>query len=153
MNVEEYRKTIRRRMNLMATLCVAYGAIMIAKHALWEGSGAMEEFAWSGVVTGFAGGALTAMVLCFAILVPRYGKAMRDEQALRRLWNSEHDERLRAIRARAGAPMILYTSLTMVAIGLLIGPWNLTVAMTLLFAGTVQILISVVVKLVCMRTM
>lgn len=153
MNVEAYRKTIRRRMNVMAALCVAYSVIVIAKHALWEGSGAMEEFAWSGVATGFAGGALTAIVLCFAILVPRYGKAMRDEQALRRLWNREHDERLRAIRARAGAPMILCTSFAMVAIGLLIGPWNMTVAMTLLLAGTVQILVSAVTKLICMRTM
>lgn len=153
MNVEAYKRSIRRRMNVMATLCVAYGAILIAEHALWEGSGAMEEFAWSGVAAGFAGGALTAMVLCFALLMPRYRKALRDEQALRRLWNSEHDERLRAIRARAGAPMILCTSFAMVAVGLLIGPWNMTVAMTLLLAGAAQILVSAVTKLICMRTM
>ena len=153
MNAEAYRKIIRRRMNVMAALGVAYAAIMIAEHTLWDGSSAMEEFAWSGVVTGFAGGALSAMVLIFVILMPRYRKAMRDEQALRRLWNREHDERLRAIRARAGAPMVLYTSFAMVAIGLLMGPWNLTVAMTLLLAGAIQILVSAITKLICMRTM
>lgn len=153
MNVEAYRRTIRRRMRVMAVLGVVYSALMIAEHTLWDGGGAMAEFAWSGVAAGFAGGAFTAMVLCFVLLMPRYRKAVRDEQALRRLWNSEHDERLRAIRARAGAPMILCTSFAMVAIGLLIGPWNMIAAMTLLLAGAVQILVSAVTKLICMKIM
>lgn len=153
MNLEAYRKTIRRRMNVMAVLGVAYSVAMIVAHTLWTGSAAVDEFAWSGVASGFAGGALTAMVLCFALLTPRYGKALRDEQALRRLWNKEHDERLRAIRARAGAPIILYTSFAMIAVAMLIGPWNMIAAMTLLLAAAVQILISAAVKLICLRTM
>ena len=153
MNVETYRKTIRRRMNVMAALAVAYSIIMIAEHTLWAGGNAAEEFAWSGVVAGFAAGALTAMILYFVVLMPRYRKALHDEQALRRLWNREHDERNRAIKARVGAPMILYTSFGMVAVGLLIGPWNTIAAMTLLLAATVQILATAIAKLICTRTM
>ena len=137
----------------MAALAVAYSIVMIAEHTLWAGGGAAEEFAWSGVAAGFAGGAFTAMILCFVVLMPRYGKALRDEQALRRLWNREHDERSRAIRTRVGAPMILYTSFAMVAVGLLIGPWNTIAAMTLLLAATAQILITAIAKLICTRTM
>ena len=154
MNVEAYRKSIRRRVRVMAILGIAYVVVMIAAHTVWSGhADATENLVWGAVAEGFAGGAITAMVACFALIVPRYVKALNDEQALRRLWNKEHDERMRAIKARAGAPMLLYTSVAMIAVAMLIGPWNMMAAMTLMLAATAQILVCAVTKLICMRMM
>lgn len=154
MNMEAYRKVIRRRMIVMTVIGVAYVAAMLGMHTLSDNqSGAAGSFMWDAAVEGFVWGAVTAIVACFAFIRPRYVKALRDEQALRRLWNREHDERTQAIRAKAGAPMLLYTSVGMIAAGLLIVNWNMTVAMTLVLTAAVQILISAITKIICMHTM
>lgn len=154
MNVEAYRKAIRRRVIAMEVLGIAYAVAMIVMHLFLRGLvEATEDFTWSGIAEGFLWGAITAVVAVSVLILPRYMKALRDEQALRRLWNKEHDERMRAIKARAGAPMLLYTSAAMIAVAMLIGPWNMTAAMTLMLAATVQIVVCAVTKLVCMRRM
>lgn len=145
MNVEAYRRTIRRRVAVMTALAVAYAGAMLLMHTLWR------------LETGYAGdfllGAVTAVVVGVLVMLPRYTKALRDDQALRRLWNEEHDERRKAMKAKAGAPMLIYTSVGMIAVGLLIGPWSVTASMTLLLAATAQLVVCAAVKLVCMRTM
>lgn len=146
MNVEAYRRTIRRRMRVMSILGVAYGAAMIAVHTFW----ARESMTYAG---DFLVGIASGLIVCAALILPRYAKALRDEKALLRLWNQEHDERLRAIKARAGAPMILYTSAAMIAVGLLICPWSATACLTLIAAASAQLVASAAVKLICMRTM
>ena len=145
MNVEAYRKTIHRRITVMSALGVLYATAMIIMHLLGQGT---NEFA-----VDFLLGAVSALVVCFVVLIPRYRRALKDEQALRRLWNKEHDERMQTIKARAGVPMLLYTSLAMIAAALLIAPWNMTAAVTLLMAATAQLAVSVVVKFVCLRRM
>ena len=145
MNVEAYRKTIRRRVGIMVAVGLLYAAAMVAVHVL--------EPVKMSYADDFLIGILTGLVICFSVIVPRYRKALHDEQALRRLWNKEHDERMRAIKAKAGVPMVLYTSAAMIAAALLVASWNMTVAITLLVAATVQLVISVAVKLTCMRTM
>ena len=154
MNAEAYRKVIRRRVIVMSVIGVAYAVAALVTHTCWANRfDVVEEAAWSGVAEGFLSGAITAMVACFALIQPRYVRALRDEQALRRLWNREHDERMRAIKARAGAPMLLYTSAAMIAVALLIGPWNIMAAMTLLLAAAGQIVVCGVMKIICMHTM
>lgn len=145
MNVEAYRRTIRRRIIVMSALGTLYAAAMIIMHLLGRET---SEFA-----ADFLLGAVAALVTCFALLVPRYTRALRDEQALRRLWNREHDERMRAIKARAGVPMLLYTSLAMIAAALLVASWNMTAAVTLLIAATAQLVASIAVKYICLRRM
>lgn len=154
MNAKVYRKAIRRRIIIMTAISIAYVVIMLATHMLWgtRWSGT-EDQAWNGVAEGFASGAMTAVVACFVLMIPRYASALRDERALHRLWNREHDERTRAIKARAGMPMLIYTSLAMIAVAMLIGPWNTVAAMTLLFAATAQLIVGAVTKLICMRVM
>ena len=145
MNVEAYRRIIRRRMIVMQMVSLVYVAAMLVMHTLGHG----ELSVTGSFLTGFASGTVGLML----VLVPRYRKALRDEQALRRLWNKEHDERMSAIRARAGLPMLLYTSMAMIAAALLMAPWNITAASTLLLAASAQLAISAVTKLVCMRVM
>ena len=145
MNVEAYRRSIRRRMRRMAALGVGYAAATLAMHVLGPAD--------VGYAGDFLLGVLTALACGFALMMPRYRRALRDDQALRRLWNREHDERLQAIRARAGVPLVQYTSVAMIGAALLINPWNMTVAVTLLAVATTQLVVSTVVKLVCLRSM
>lgn len=145
MNVEAYRKVIRRRMIAMLAISAFYVAAMVAMHTVWR-----VEL---GLTASFLEGFASAIVVLTVVLAPRYRRALKDEQALRRMWNREHDERMSAIRARAGLPMLMYTSLAMVTAALLLSAWNVTVAATLLLAATAQLLIGVVTKLVCTRVM
>ena len=145
MNVEAYRKVIRRRMIAMLAISAFYVAAMVAMHTVWR-----VEL---GLTASFLEGFASAVVGLTVVLAPRYRRALKDEQALRRMWNREHDERMSAIRARAGLPMLMYTSLAMITAALLLSAWNVTVAATLLLAATAQLLIGVVTKLVCTRVM
>ena len=145
MNAEAYRKTIRRRVRVMTVLGVGYGVGMIVTHVMGQSA--------STYAGNFLLGAMAMLVTCFVLLMPRYTRALRDEQALRRLWNQEHDERLQAIKARAGVPMLLYTSLAMIGAGLFISPWSMTVCLTLLIAATTQLMVSLVTKFICKRIM
>ena len=145
MNVEAYRKVIRRRLIAIIVISAFYVAAMIAMHTLWK-----VEL---GLTASFLEGFASAIVVLTVVLVPRYRRALKDEQALRRLWNREHDERMSAIRARAGLPMLMYTSLAMITAALLLAPWNVTVSATLLLAATAQLLIGVATKLICTRVM
>lgn len=145
MNVEAYRRTIRRRMRVMTALSLLYAAAMIAVHVLGKSP--------MGYAGDFSLGLSVGVVLCCLVRMPRYAQVLRDEQALRRMWNQEHDERMRAIKAKAGVPMLLYTSGAMIAIALLICGWNMTAAMTLLIAATTQLVASVAVKFTYMRIM
>lgn len=145
MNVEAYRKTVHRRMIVMSAIGVGYIIAMIAIHVLWSG----ELGVTSSILNGFASG----VVGVSAILVPRYRKALRDEQVLRRMWNREHDERMIAIKARAGMPMLIYMSLGMMTVALFTAQWNITATLTLLLTAVAQLLIGSIVKLICTRTM
>ena len=145
MNIEAYRKTVRRRVRVITGFCLLYAAVIVAVHGM--------RLEGTGFTGGFLNGAVSAVVICLVLMMPRYRKALRDDRALRRLWNQEHDERMRAIQAKAGLPMLGYTSVAMIAFGLLIGPWSTTAAMALLIAATAQLCVGAAVKLVCMRRM
>lgn len=145
MNVEAFRRTIRRRVRVMTALTALYVAMMLAVHMLGKGP--------SGFAADFLLGVSAALVFCCALMLPRYMQALKDENALRRLWNKEHDERMQAIKAKAGVPMLLYTSAAMIAAGVLISGWNMTVSITLLLAATAQLVVSVIVKFISLRTM
>ena len=145
MNVEAFRRNIRRRVCVMTALVAVYVVAMLVVHVLGRG--------FDGFAGNFLLGVSVAMVVCSLFMMPRYMQALRDEQALRRLWNQEHDERMRAIKARAGIPMLLYTSMAMIAVGVLISGWNMTVSVTLLLAATAQLLASITINFICMHTM
>jgi Na+/H+ antiporter NhaD/arsenite permease-like protein len=81
------------------------------------------------------------------------GKAIRDEKALKELYNKEHDERLREIRAKAGMPILLITSVLMLIAALIAGPLSVPIFYTLLIASSAQLLISLGVKMYYLKKM
>ena len=104
--------------------------------------------AYAGLL-GFCAGGLLVGVFGMA----KFHRALTDDTALRRLYNQEHDERMQAIRAKAGFPVTVFMGAGMIAAGLVATFFNMTVALTLIVAAVVQLLVSVVIKFWCMRTM
>ena len=76
----------------------------------------------------------------------KYRAALKDEAKLRLLYNQENDERMQAIRAKAGIPMVLILSLALVLGGMVIGYWNETVFVVLIGVALFQLLVSLCVK-------
>ena len=83
----------------------------------------------------------------------RLSLILKDETKLRQQFNLENDERLKAIRAKSGMPMLIFTSLAMVIAGMIAGFFNETVCLTLIIAAACQLLAGVAVKAVHMKIM
>lgn len=76
---------------------------------------------------------------------------LKNESKLIAAYNAEHDERLAAIRAKSGQPIIIYTSELMILAGMIV---SVPAASQALFmAAFVQLLISCIVKLVYSKIM
>jgi len=143
MNLEAYRKKVQRRLVWMRLLAVAFIVVeLVVSRFVPEGNA--TNFVWGGCI----GGALVALVI-----LAQQRRALKDDEKLRKLYITENDERKRAIRARAGLPMVIYLSLSMVMTAAVVFFFNETVAITLALAAVAQMLASLVVKLVCMKTM
>lgn len=74
-------------------------------------------------------------------------KALRDEKKLRQLYIQEHDERMIAIRQKAGYPMVVILSVGVAAAAVVAGCFNELVMETLLTVAVVQLLVSMGLKI------
>ena len=146
MNIDQYRDRIRRRMNLCCVLWLAYLLLMAATR--FAAPAVTEHPAYAGILGFFAGGLLVSL-----LGLSKFRRALKDDTALRRLYNQEHDERMQAIRAKAGIPVVLILNVAMIGAGLIATFFNMTVALTLVFAAVAQMLVSLAIKFWCMRTM
>ena len=95
----------------------------------------------------FQRGFSAAGILVLVIWMIKYRAALKDEAKLRLLYNQENDERMSAIRAKAGIPMVLILSLVLVLGGMVIGYWNETIFVVLVGVALFQLLVSLGVKL------
>ena len=95
----------------------------------------------------FQRGFSAAGILVLVIWMIKYRAALKDEAKLRLLYNQENDERMSAIRAKAGIPMVLILSLALVLSGMVIGYWNETIFVVLVGVALFQLLVSLGVKL------
>lgn len=105
----------------------------------------------ANAVFSFQCGLTSAMGIGAAACALQYGKALRDARALQRAFVRENDERRRAIRAKAGMPLILVLSLGMIAGGIIAGYWNQAAFVALTAAAALQLLVACGVKLVYTR--
>lgn len=146
MKLDKYRATLRRRMTVFRILWLAYLLMMVAMR--FAPAAVTEHPAYSGLFGFLAGGLLVGIVLA-----ARFNRALKDDTELHRLHNKEHDERMQAIRAKAGYPVTVFMSLGLIAAGLVATFINMTVSLTLIIAAVVQLLVSLGIKFWCMRTM
>ncbi len=139
MNLDQYRDKIRRRMNLFRT-CWLFYLLLVAMTNLADAR-ITDHPAFAGLM-GFSVGIL----LAGGFSMSKFRRALKDDTALRRLYNQEHDERMQAIRAKAGVPVTLFMGMGLMAAGLLATFFNMTVALTLVAAGLAVLLATLMLK-------
>lgn len=141
MTMERYRRSLRRRLTLLGVMEALFFLMMFLCRGM------------EGPVAGFLLGMAAGGAIMGFLVIMRWGRALKDDTRLRRMYNEEHGERLQAIRARAGLPMGLYLSLGMLAAGCAAGFFSETVMLTLVLAAGAQLLVCVAVKLILTRVM
>ncbi len=151
--MEKFKKKVKQRIAIssgMALVTLVLGFYSIYSIVITDHSTATHS---DGFVAGFQFG-LIVSILGFSVFdIIKLSLAINDETKLKILYNKENDERLKAIRNKAGAPMIIITSVLMVLAAIIAGYFNIVVFYTLVVAVAAQLSVSAVVKLYCMKTM
>ena len=139
--MELFKKKIKARIILLCTVLLLFVAILLYNQ--FGASDALKDSLAFSFQCGFS--AAGSIVLVFWLM--KYRGALKDEAKLRLLYNEEKDERMSAIRAKAGIPMVLILSMAMVLGGMIIGYFNETVFVVLIGVALFQLLVSLGVKL------
>ena len=147
MIMDAMKKDLKTR-NLVLTILALFAVAM----ALFDAFVAPQALKESPVFA-FQVGLTAVLALVSSLLLIRNKKAMTDEIKLKKLYHYEHDERMAAIKAKAGLPMILVTSVLMLVAAIIAGYVNITVFYTLVAAAAAQVLLALVVKVIVMRRM
>ena len=102
-------------------------------------------------VFAFQCGITAVLGMAAAAAMVRYSSALRDENSLRRQYVKENDERMKAIRAKAGMPLNLAFAVALMVAGTVLGYCNELIFVTLIAVAAAQLLTAAVVKLIFMR--
>ncbi len=145
--MENYKKSLRTRLVLLGML-----ALFAAACSIYDQFFASEALKASPLF-GFQAGLLIGLGLVSVIFILRINRILRDDAKLKLEYNREHDERLKAIRAKSGMPMLLITSAAMVIAGVIAGYFNTVIFITLVLAAMGQMLIGAIVKQIYLRKM
>jgi len=145
--MEKFKKKINRRILLLAALLLI-GVAMSIYDVFFASEELKNSYYW-----GLQAGSLTGLQLVAVFAIIRLSIIRRDETKLREQYNKENDERLKAIRAKAGMPILMITSLGMFVTAIVAGYFNDTVFFTLIIAAAAQLLIGAVIKVVNLKRM
>lgn len=138
--MEQYKEKLKRRVAVFTLVIALFVGILLYNQFI-----ASPELK-NSVVFSFQCGLAAAGSLVLVVFIARYRKALNDEEKLRLLYNQEHDERMSAIRSKAGVPMVLILSMLLVFAGMLAGYTNETAFYVLVLAALGQLLICTAVK-------
>ena len=139
--MELFKKKIKARIILLCSVLLLFVAILLYNQ--FGASDALKDSLAFSFQCGFS--AAGSIVLVFWLM--KYRGALKGEAKLRLLYNEEKDERMSAIRAKAGIPMVLILSMALVLGGMIIGYFNETVFVVLIGVALFQLLVSLGVKL------
>jgi len=145
--MEQFRKKLKTRMLLISIVLLVFVAILLYNQ--FGASDALKDSLAFSFQCGLS--ASGSLVLVFWLVKNR--RALSDEAKLRLLYNQENDERMSAIRAKAGIPMVLILSMALVLGGMVIGYWSETVFVVLIGVALFQLLVSLGVKFYYMKMM
>lgn len=140
--MEKYRNTLKLRIYLLSVFVFAtigFG-IFDAFYA--------SESVKSSIIFDFQCGLTLALGVIALVSILRYRKILKNETYLKIQYNKEFDERLKTIRAKAGVPMSLISSILMIIAGIIIGYRNITVFYTLILTAMCQLIAACMIKLV-----
>lgn len=149
--MEEFKMKIKRREILFTVMTLV--AVALGIYNVFIMSNSADASKTDGIITGFQFGIIFGMGILASIQLIKLNSVIKDETKLKMLYNQEHDERSKAIRSKAGMPMLVITSILMLISAIIAGYFNIIVFYTLVIAATVQLSIGIIVKLYYMRTM
>lgn len=139
--MELFKKKLKIRIALLCAVLLVFVAVL-----LYNQFGANDTLKGS-LAFSFQCGFSAAGALALVFWLFKYRTALKDEAKLKLLYNEEKDERMSAIRAKAGIPMVLILSMTLILGGMIIGYFNETVFVVLIGAALFQLLVSLGVKM------
>ena len=150
--MERFRKKLKRRK--VGFMCMAIIAVMASIIDVFVILPESQDGSFSnGMIEGVSIGTIISLGILSILQIIRIRKVLKDEKLIKLLYNKEHDERLRSIRGKSGIPMILIMSIVMFVAGIIGSYFSDIIFYTLFVAGFVQLLVSVIVELYCMKTM
>jgi len=139
--MELFRKKLKTRIVLFCAVLLLFVAILLYNQ--FGANDAVKDSLAFSFQCGFS--AAGSLALVFWLM--KYRGALKDEAKLRLLYNEEKDERMSAIRAKAGIPMVVILSMMLVLGGMIIGYFNETVFVLLIGVALFQLLVSLGVKM------
>lgn len=145
--MEEYRKSLKRRIGLL-TIPVCIAALL----GIYDVFAATEAMKNSFIFCFQCGGASALGLLCIALIF-RYRALLNNEEKLQLEYIKETDERLTAIRTKAGMPLLLILSMGMIFAGIIARYFNIIIFYTLIITALSQMIVGCCIKLICMKTM
>ena len=145
--MDQFKKKLKTRIALLCAVLLLFVAILLYNQ--FGASSALKGSLAFSFQCGFS--AAGSLALVFWLMKTR--RALKDEAKLRLLYNEENDERMSAIRAKAGIPMVLILSMMLVLAGMVIGYFNETVFVVLICVALFQLLMSLLVKFYYVRKM
>ena len=143
--MERYKRTLKFRMAMLGVLLIACCGLLAFS---MESGGKLPDF-----LRGFQAGVASGMCAAAVVWLVKFGRIIQDETRLRIQYNKETDERMKAINAKAGMPMIWVTSVLMILAGMVGGYWHPMIFYTLVTAGAFQLVASRIVALVYCKLM
>lgn len=141
-----YKQSLKIRIGLLALLALSAGGV--TAFSLSGGGRALPGFI-RGYQLGFASslaGAAVALALW-------YGWLLQNPKRLQLEYHKEKDERMKAIKAKAGMPMIWVASVLMILAGMAGAYWSPVAFGVLVLAGTLQLFASIAVMAVYSKIM
>lgn len=145
--MNNYKKTIKKRILLLAVPIIL--SVILGIYDVFWASPETKKTS----IYGFQVGIIISLGLLAIITVIRFSALLKDENKLILQFNRENDERIKAIKAKAGIPMLPITSVLLIIAGVVAGYNNNLVFLTLVAASTFQMFICAIVKIIYMKRM
>lgn len=149
--MEEFKRAIKKRITLFSGLLLV--TVVLGVYGLFLMGNSEGGNMTDGIVTGFQFGIMLDVGILSLFQIVKLNKVINDDKKLRILHNKENDERLKAIRSKAGMPMLMITSVIMLIAAIIAGYFSKVVFSTLVITAIVQMSIGAIVKLFYLKTM
>ncbi len=134
-----YRKTLDRRMWIFRAAWLVYLILLVTRR--FFGPAVTDSSCYSILMGG-----VTGALLVMTVMLLRSRQALRDEAAMQRLYNEEHDERLAAIRAKAGYPIVVVFGVALIGAAMVASFFNETVTLTLTAVALAEMVVCCMLK-------
>ena len=144
--MENYtQKLITRRKRSVLFVSVAFLLSIVHLYIFYLNIEADTGTYNDGFLLGFQFGLIMVALVKGILDERKLRRTLKDEKAIRLMYNEEHDERMQMLRAKSGAPMIQNMGMITILVAIVIGYFNFTVFYTLVSLVAIQMIISLVV--------